>query len=102
MEAVDEGVSSGLPSLLVLGSPGCPACRKMTPILKELRAKYAGKFQIRNIDVWKNEAAGEKYGVGKIPTQIFFDKNNKELFRHVGFFSKKDIVKTWKRLGVRL
>ncbi|MHC4462408.1 MAG: thioredoxin family protein [Planctomycetota bacterium] len=103
MPAAEEGVvGSSLPVLLELGSQGCPPCRRMTPILNQLKTEYAGKFEIRYIDVWANRAAGTKYGVRKIPTQIFFDKNGKELFRHVGFYSKKDILNTWKRLGIKL
>jgi thioredoxin 1 len=103
MPAAAEGVvGSGLPVLLELGSPKCPACRQMTPILKQLKAKYAKKFEIRYIDVWKDRAAGTKYGVRAIPTQIFLDSNGREMFRHVGFYSKKDILAAWKRLGVKL
>lgn len=102
MPAAEEGVvGSGLPVLLELGSPKCPHCRRMTLILKELKAEYAGKFEIRYIDVWKDRAAGMKYGV-RVPTQIFLDSSGREVFRHVGFYSKKDILAAWKRLGVKL
>ncbi|MBA7637948.1 hypothetical protein ES703_45597 [subsurface metagenome] len=102
MPAAKEGVSSGLPVLLELGSQGCPPCRRMTPILNKLKAEYAGKFEIRYIDVWENRAAGVKYGVRKIPTQIFYDSSGKELFRHIGFYSRRNILNTWKKLGVKL
>lgn len=101
MPAAEQGVvGSGLPVLLELGSQGCPPCRRMTPVLNQLKAEYAGKFEIRYIDVWKDRAAGTKYGVRAIPTQIFYDSSGKELFRHVGFYSKKDILAAWKKLGV--
>jgi thiol-disulfide isomerase/thioredoxin len=102
LPGVEDGVHSGLPMLLELGSQGCPPCRQMMPILDELKAGYADKFHVRYIDVWQDRAAGRKYGVTMIPTQIFFDRNGKELFRHVGFYPKKDILATWKKLGVKL
>jgi thiol-disulfide isomerase/thioredoxin len=98
--AAEAGVGSALPVLLQLGSYGCPPCRQMTPILDELRADYAKKFQVRYIDVWKYPMEGRKYGVTKIPTQIFYDTQGRELYRHVGFLSKKEILNTWKKLGV--
>jgi thioredoxin 1 len=101
MPVADEGISSGMPVLLQLGSHGCPPCRKMTPILDDLRADYKGKFLIRYIDVWANTDAGNKYGVKKIPTQIFFDKEGRELYRHVGFYSKKEILTKWKKLDIK-
>jgi len=52
--------------------------------------------------VWQDRAAGAKYGVRAIPTQIFFDSKGREVFRHVGFYSKRDILTTWKKIGVKL
>ena len=101
MPVAEQGISSGMPVLLQLGSPKCPPCRKMTPILDGLRADYEGKFLIRYIDVWANTDAGNKYGVQKIPTQIFFDKEGRELYRHVGFYSKKEILNKWKKLDTK-
>lgn len=43
------------------------------------------------IDVWEEPGAGTPYGVRMIPTQIFFDSEGQELFRHVGFYTR-DIV----------
>lgn len=99
MLPAEEGVTSGRPVLLELGSPKCPACKKMKPILDKLRKKYTRKFQIRYIDVWKDTDAGSQYGVRAIPTLIFYDSNGNELFRHVGFLPKKDILDIWKQLG---
>jgi thiol-disulfide isomerase/thioredoxin len=101
LPAADAGVSSGLPVLLQLGSHGCPPCRQMTPILDELRADCTDKFQIEYIDVWKYPTEGRKYGVTKIPTQVFYDTQGRELYRHIGFLSKKEILDTWKKLGVK-
>jgi thioredoxin 1 len=102
MPAAQEGVASALPVLLQLGSHGCPPCRRMMPILDELRSEYTNRFTVSYIDVWENRQAALQYGVGKIPTQIFFDSQGRELYRHVGSYSKGDILDTWKKLGVRL
>lgn len=99
---MDEGVNSGGPVLLQLGSEKCPPCRRMKPILDKLRSKYADKFKTRYIDVRKDRAAGEKYGVKAIPTQIFCDSEGREVFRHVGFYSEKEILAAWEKLGVKL
>jgi thioredoxin 1 len=38
------------------------------------------------------------------PSQLrfFFDAEGNELFRHEGFFPKKDIIKKWSELGIVL
>jgi thioredoxin 1 len=91
-----------LPKLLDLGATKCTPCKMMAPILEELKKEYAGKLEVEFIDVWLNEDAGKEYAVEMIPTQIFYDANGKELFRHSGFFGKADILAKWQELGVNL
>ena len=91
-----------LPRLLELGADKCVPCKMMAPILDELRQEHARQLKVDFIDVWKNPAAGETYGVRVIPLQIFFDAAGKELFRHEGFFAKADILAKWQELGVDL
>jgi thioredoxin 1 len=91
-----------VPKLLDLGANKCVPCKMMVPVLEELKKEYAGKMKVEFIDVWQNEEAGKIYGVEMIPTQIFFNSDGKELFRHTGFFGKGDILAKWKELGVGL
>lgn len=93
--------TSGIPKLLDLGSKTCIPCKKMAPILDELKKDYAGKFDVEFIDVGQRENAAKavKYGIKLIPTQIFFDKDGEELWRHEGFLGKADILARWKELG---
>jgi thioredoxin 1 len=74
----------------------------MEPILEELAEEYADKFETVFIDIAQNEEAKEEYSVRVIPTQVFFDAEGNELFRHEGFFSKEDILAKWRELGIDL
>lgn len=91
-----------LPRLVDLGANKCIPCKAMAPILEELKKDYAGQLNVEFIDVWKNPDAGKAYGVEMIPTQIFYDSEGKELFRHTGFYAKEDILAKWAELGVKL
>jgi thioredoxin 1 len=91
-----------LPRLVDLGAGKCIPCKMMAPILEDLKKTCAGKLNVQFIDVWQNPDAGKKYGINLIPTQIFYDAAGKELFRHEGFFGKKDILAKWKEFGVEL
>ena len=95
-------VDKPLPKLLDLGADKCIPCKMMMPILDELKKTYAGQLNVEFIDVWKNPSAGTKYGIRSIPTQIFYNADGKELFRHEGFFPREDILAKWKELGVTL
>ena len=90
----------GMVTMIDLGAKKCIPCKMMAPILEELKKQYAGVFEIEFIDVWQSPAEAEKYGIQTIPTQIFFDASGKEVFRHVGFFSKEEILAKWKEFGV--
>ena len=91
-----------LPKLLDLGAGKCIPCKMMAPILEEMKKEYAGKLEVEFIDVWKNPDAGKQYKIEVIPTQIFYDATGKELFRHIGFYAKADMLAKWKELGVDL
>ncbi|MGD9872928.1 MAG: thioredoxin family protein [Kiritimatiellia bacterium] len=99
-EIVDEApAAKPLPRLVDLGADKCIPCKMMAPILDELKGTYAGKLEVDFIDVWKNESAGQQYGVRVIPTQIFYSPGGEELFRHEGFFSREEILAQWEKLG---
>lgn len=91
--------TSDLPKLLDLGADKCIPCKAMAPILEEMRETFAGRLDVEFIDVWKNRDAGSRYGIKVIPTQIFFDAEGNELFRHQGFFSREDMLAKWSELG---
>jgi thioredoxin 1 len=101
-EPPHAAAKTALPRLLDLGADKCIPCKAMAPILKELKAEYAGRMDVEFIDVWKNPNAGKAYKIKLIPTQIFFDALGKERFRHEGFYGKEDILAKWKELGVEI
>jgi len=92
--------AAALPRLVDLGAGKCIPCKMMAPILEELKTEYAGRMQVDFIDVWENPGAAEQYGIQSIPTQIFYDADGKEFFRHVGFYPKEDILARFKEKGI--
>lgn len=87
-------------TMLDLGANTCIPCTMMAPIIKELEAQYRGKAAIIFIDVLKNPDAAKKFKVLIIPTQIFFDRSGKEVFRSSGFMDKKSIEAQLAKMGV--
>ena len=81
----------GMVTMVDLGATYCVPCRLMAPILVEVEKEYKGKAAVVFIDVRENNDAAKRFGIRAIPTQIFFDKNGKEVSRHEGFLDKKAI-----------
>lgn len=88
---VDKARASGRASLIDFGSTGCVPCKMMEPILETLREKYKNRVNILFINVTEEPILASRYNVQSIPVQIFFDKDGKEYFRHVGFFPQEQI-----------
>jgi thioredoxin 1 len=87
-------------TLLELGSPGCPPCRAMAPILAELEEDYQDRVAFVSVDVWERPGVARAFGVRYIPTQIFFDRRGREVSRHQGFWSRAELVRALAELGV--
>ena len=96
-----EFPAKGMVTLVDLGATECIPCKMMAPILRDLAREYEGKAAVIFIDVWKNPAPARQTGIRVIPTQIFYDKQGKEVGRHEGFLDKKSIVAAFEKLGVK-
>ncbi len=91
---------TGRVTMIDLGANACVPCKMMAPIIEALQKEYAGRADILFYDVWKDPAQARKYGIRAIPTQIFFDREGREVHRHTGFLDKQSIVAILTRLGV--
>ena len=99
-EEVREVPVKGVVTMLDLGADSCIPCKMMAPILTKMEKQYDGKAAIIFIDVWKHREQAKRFGIRAIPTQIFFDKEGKEIYRHVGFLNESAIVEQLKKMGV--
>ncbi len=90
----------GMVTMIDLGATECIPCKMMAPILEKLEAAYRDRAVIAFIDVWKHRDQAPRFGVRAIPTQVFFDPDGKEVYRHQGFMSEIAIVEQLTRMGV--
>jgi len=91
----------GMVTMVDLGAKKCIPCKMMAPILERLEKVYAGRAAIVFLDVWEDPKPAHRFGISGIPTQIFFDKKGKEVFRHLGFLSEEEIVRKLRDMGVK-
>ena len=91
----------GMVTMVDLGAASCIPCKMMAPILEKLEKRYQGKAAVIFIDLRYEREAAQRFGIRAIPTQIFFDKVGKEVYRHVGFMSEAAIVTQFQSMGVK-
>ena len=105
IEAVSENFDSvpvvGMVTMIDLGAKKCIPCKMMAPILEKMEQRYRDRAAIVFIDVWENSEQAKRFRIRSIPTQIFFDENGREIYRHVGFMGEEDIIKQMKKMGVQ-
>lgn len=77
---------AGVPLLLDFGMDICEQCKKTRAILSRIEPEYAGKLQVRYLDVRDdaNEALAEKYRMRVIPLLVLIDHDGVEVWRHEG------------------
>jgi thioredoxin 1 len=93
--------AKGMVTMVDLGAKKCVPCKMMAPIMEKVEKKYQGRAVIHFYDVWEDREPATRFGIRGIPTQIFFDKDAKEVYRHVGFMSEADIVSQLTKMGVK-
>ena len=99
--AIPEVPVKGMVTMIDVGAKKCIPCKMMAPIMEKMEKVYQGKAAIIFIDVWENPQQAPRFGVSTIPTQIFYDANGKEIYRHVGFMSEEAIVAQLQKMGVK-
>jgi len=99
-EKVTEVPVKGMVTMLDLGAGYCIPCKMMAPILEKLQKAYQGKAAIVYLDLRDHKEQAGRFKVRAIPTQVFFDAEGQEVFRHVGFMKEADIVQQLETMGV--
>jgi thioredoxin 1 len=89
-----------LPRLVEIGAGKCEACKKMAPVIEGIKTDFSGELQVKSIDVFEDKQAARKYRYRLIPTQIVLDGEGRELWRHVGYIPREQLLTRMKELGV--
>lgn len=71
----------------------CSPCKKMNPIIDELKSNYRGKAEVLKINVDRNKEIAKNEKVIGVPVFAIY-KNGKEVWRKSGVISKEDLEKT--------
>jgi thioredoxin 1 len=93
-----EVLKSEQPVLIDFWATWCGPCRALAPVVDEIAKAYNGKLKIFKMDVDRNTATPQRYGVRGIPTLLLF-KGGQVQEQIVGFVPKETIEKALERLA---
>jgi len=66
-------LQSDRPVLVDFHAEWCGPCHVISPIIEEIAQDYAGRVNVRKVDVDENQGLAEQYGVRGIPTLLLFN-----------------------------
>ena len=96
---VKEYIGNGKPTILAFGMTHCYSCLAMSKVFN-LILKENPSLRIYSIDSQKDRLISrDVYNLKEMPTQIFFDKNGIEIFRHTGAYKKAVLDIILKKYG---
>jgi thioredoxin 1 len=79
-----EALNDSLPTVVDFFATWCGPCKKMDPIVEQLKEEYAGKVNFVSIDVDKYPYDAQRFGVDAMPTFVFLNADGDEVDRVVG------------------
>ena len=68
----------------------CGPCKRMTPVLHEVKQAMGDDIVVIKVDVDKNNHLATRYGIQSIPTLIVF-KNGQEKWRRSGLLQANEL-----------
>lgn len=87
---VKQEIGKGQVVMIEAGSTMCKACKEMGELLyREMQINPKRKIFFVNVGEERDAARAMK--IQMIPTQIVYDKNGKEIDRHIGGFTTKGL-----------
>lgn len=92
--ALETGLKSGKPTMILFHSNSCVPCKEMSEIVAQVEPELKGRANFVDIVVDDQSEARliAKYGVNTIPTSVFFDKQGAYIGINVGVIEKEKLI----------
>lgn len=91
MSNFNEIINRDKPVLIDFYADWCQPCKMMPPILKQVKSHFGDKLRILKVDVDRNQAIAQKWGIQSIPTIMIF-KNGEMKLNQPGVMQANQLI----------
>ncbi len=86
--------------IVEFGGEHCIPCMQMQPVLQDLQAALGGKVVVHNFWIQQHPDVAQRFKIMVMPTQVVFDPNGNEVFRHMGYFPPAEFHQALREKGL--
>lgn len=79
----DQAIKSASTVLVEFYASWCPHCKRMMPIVEQIKELLQGKLEVYQLEIDQNQELAKEYEVESIPTFIVY-KDGREMWRQTG------------------
>ncbi len=97
---LDAALKAGVPLIVEFGGEHCIPCMNMQPVLKDLQALLGKRARVVNFWIQPNPEVAGRHRIMVMPTQVMFDAQGREIFRHMGYFPRSEFEKVLREKGL--
>lgn len=87
----EEAIKETPVTLVEFYATWCPHCRRMMPIVAQVKELLDGQANVVQLDIDQNQEAADAYQVDGVPTFIVY-KDGDEMWRHSGEIDGNDLL----------
>lgn len=98
MEPFSKLIQSDTPVLVDFYADWCGPCKSMEPVVRDVARQVDGKTKIIKVNIDRNNATAQAFGVQAVPTFILF-KNGKVMWRQAGMIDKGSLLSAISRFS---
>lgn len=79
----ESAISSSKVVLVEFYATWCPHCKRMAPVVEQVKELLDGRVPVYQLDIDQNEEAANSVEVNSVPTFLIYS-NGKEMWRYNG------------------
>ena len=87
----DEAIRMSDVVLVEFYATWCPHCKRMAPIVDQVKELLDGRANVVQLDIDRNQEAADASAVSGVPTFIVY-KEGREMWRHSGEIDGNDLL----------